>query len=94
MLPVKESGGLMREPLLNASPISQTKAHVHLKEISGFALRQPNLDFANKARLLPPSPLRLTDSDICMLFEDATVLIQKAQTGSKKREKRRGDCRG
>lgn len=87
MLPIKNSGALMREPLLSALPISETKAHVspvHLKEISGFAHRQPNLDFANKARLLPPSPLCLTDSDICMLFEEASVLIRKPKLGEKK----------
>lgn len=55
-----------------------------MKEISGFAHRQPNLDFANKARLLPPSPLCLTDSDICMLFEEATALIRKPKPGGKK----------
>lgn len=66
-------------------PISGTKAPFafHLKEISGFAQRQPNLDISNKAHLLPPSPLCSTLSllhihlHICMLFEEEAVLIQK-----------------
>lgn len=69
-------------------PISGTKAHVSLF-ISGFAQRQPNLDISHKARLLtaPLVPhsrsLSHIHSHICMLFEEAAVLIQKPELWEK-----------
>lgn len=58
------------------------------KGICGFTQRQPNLDVSDKAGPLPPSPpwsLLHTHSDICMLFEEAAVLIQKLKLWKKKR---------
>lgn len=71
-------------------PISGIKAHVfpfHLKEISGFAQRQPNLDISNKASSLSSLPPSLSllhiHSHICTLFKKGAVLIQKPKLWEK-----------
>lgn len=66
-------------------PISGTKAlfAFHLKEISGFAQRQPNLDISNKAHLLPPSPLCSALCLCCTYICTFACSLRKKQFSSK-----------
>lgn len=66
-------------------PISGTKVPFafHLKEISGFAQRQPNLDISNKAHLLPPSPLCSALCLCCTYICTFACSLRKKQFSSK-----------